>query len=319
MQILTEISGVSPGFSVTRSGSSVQIELSYGLSGYVDEETQLYIYQGDAYCELGSAYDYTSHSGASDRVMSLNFITGLTAGQVSTGQFTVRDYYYWAEIEQAFSLVLFDTAADHTGTDVMGIVFGSAEDDRINGGGARDFIEGGNGADMIAGGGDDDWIGGDEGNDTLAGDAGNDIMFGGGGRDQMAGGSGRDQLTGAGGSDSLSGGDGNDMLNGGWGFDRSIGGAGADAFFHLGVRGHGSDWIEDFASEDGDVLLFGVTSATGDDFQVNYATTPGAGADDVAEAFVIYRPTWQILWALVDGAGQEQIHVRIDGQDYALL
>ncbi len=319
MQILSEVFGVSPGFSVTRDGSSVLIELDYGLSGYVDEETQLYIYQGDAYCELGGAYDYTSHSGASDRVMSLGFRANLTAGEVSAGLFTVRDYYYWAEIEQAFSVALFDTAADYTGTDTLGIVFGSAEDDRITGGAARDIAEGGGGADMIAGGDGDDWIAGDEGNDTLAGDAGNDILFGGGGQDQMTGGSGRDQLTGAAGSDRLSGEDGDDMLNGGWGFDRLTGGAGADAFFHLGIRNHGSDWVEDFSSEDGDVLVFGVTSAIGDDFQVNYAITAGAGEGDVAEAFIIYRPTRQIVWALVDGAAEEEIQVRIAGQEYALL
>jgi len=35
--------------------------------------------------------------------------------------------------------------------------------------------------------------------------------------------------------------------------------------------------------------------------------TESAGAVGIAEAFVIYRPTGQILWALVDGAGQDSI------------
>jgi hypothetical protein len=32
----------------------------------------------------------------------------------------------------------------------------------------------------------------------------------------------------------------------------------------------------------------------------------------VAEAFVIYRPTGQIIWALVDGAAQPSLNVRVD-------
>ncbi|MEP3631480.1 MAG: hypothetical protein ABJQ23_05810 [Shimia thalassica] len=53
-------------------------------------------------------------------------------------------------------------------------------------------------------------------------------------------------------------------------------------------------------------------------FQVNAthtATSAGerSGDDSVAEAFVIYRPTDQIMWALVDGDGQASIKVKIGG------
>ncbi|KIC46116.1 hypothetical protein RA29_20310, partial [Tateyamaria sp. ANG-S1] len=59
--------------------------------------------------------------------------------------------------------------------------------------------------------------------------------------------------------------------------------------------------------------------ATRDQFQVNITNTASAGADGVDEAFVIYRPTGQILWALVDGDGQDQINIRIAGQEFDLL
>ncbi|ETX26648.1 calcium-binding protein, partial [Roseivivax isoporae] len=187
---------------------------------------------------------------------------------------------------------------------------GGPGDDRIAGGEGRDTARGGDGTDTIDGGpGDDslaggateadrrdviyggdgnDTIDGGFGNDELRGDAGNDVIAGGSGSDTVIGGAGDDVLTGSAFSDLLFGGDGMDFVNGGFGSDRVNGGTGADRFFHLGVEGHGSDWIQDFA---GDILVFGDAGATPARFQVNVATTSGAGAPDVAEAFVIYRPT----------------------------
>ena len=46
---------------------------------------------------------------------------------------------------------------------------------------------------------------------------------------------------------------------------------------------------------------------------MNYAETPHAGVAGVAEAFVIYKPTGQIIWALVDGAAQQHIELQITG------
>lgn len=124
-------------------------------------------------------------------------------------------------------------------------------------------------------------------------------------------------LTGSALSDLIFGGDGNDFLNGGYGHDRLNGGAGADRFFHLGVAGHGTDWVQDFDAFQGDVLVFG-GDASADDFHVNLAEMTGAGTG-AAEAFVTYLPSGQILWALVDGAEQDQINIEISGVTYDLM
>lgn len=149
-------------------------------------------------------------------------------------------------------------------------------------------------------------------------------MAGGFGADTVIGGTGNDVMTGSALSYLLYGGDGDDFLNGGYGHDRVNGGAGADKFYHVGIFGHGSDWIQDYNAAEGDVLLFGDGSVSADDFQVNFAhtATPAgerSGNDAVQEAFVIYRPTGQIMWALVDGGGQVEINIQIDGVVYDLL
>jgi Ca2+-binding RTX toxin-like protein len=96
------------------------------------------------------------------------------------------------------------------------------------------------------------------------------------------------------------------------------GGTGADRFYHLGIADHGSDWVQDYSSAEGDRLVFGGAGVRSQ-FQVNFAQTQGAGAAGVDEAFVIYRPTGQILWALVDGEAQGAIVLDIGGQVFDLL
>jgi Ca2+-binding RTX toxin-like protein len=221
------------------------------------------------------------------------------------------------------------------------IIDGGAGNDRLDGGVGNDTLSGGDGTDTILGGAGDDLIfggttradlrdviyGGDgndtayggAGNDELRGDAGSDLLFGDTGADTLIGGTGNDTLEGGALGDVLFGGAGDDFLNGGFGFDRLNGGAGADTFFHLGIRDHGSDWIQDYNAAERDVLQFGQPGATRAQFQINIANTPNAGAADVAEAFVIYRPTGQIIWALVDGMGQDSINLRIGGQVFDLL
>jgi hypothetical protein len=221
------------------------------------------------------------------------------------------------------------------------ILFGDAGNDRLLGGDGHDTLHGGDGADTLIGGaGDDlifggatdadlrDVIYGGEGNDTayggagndeIRGDEGNDLLFGDTGADTLIGGTGNDTLNGGALGDVLFGGDGDDFLNGGFGFDRLNGGAGADTFFHLGVADHGSDWIQDYSAAEGDVLQIGIAGARRDQFQINIANTPNAGAADVAEAFVIYRPTGQIIWALVDGAAQDSINILVGGEIFDLL
>ncbi len=200
------------------------------------------------------------------------------------------------------------------GGDGSDFMFGDAGNDTIFGGDTeadlRDLIDGGDGNDVIDSG---------FGNDEVRGGNGFDVISGGFGADSLLGGSGNDTLAGQAFSDQIFGGDGNDFINGGFGHDRIYGGAGADRFFHLGVAGHGTDWIRDYTGSDGDVLVFGSAGATPDQFSVNFATTPNAGDGATQEAFVIYRPTGQILWALIDGAANDQIWLQIGTTTYDLL
>ncbi|SER04088.1 calcium-binding protein [Thalassovita taeanensis] len=208
---------------------------------------------------------------------------------------------------------------------------GGAGDDILSGGDGNDTLIGGDGndwilagdtqadlRDIVYGGNGDDTIDGSYGNDELRGDVGNDVIAGSYGVDTVIGGDGDDQLTGQAWSDEIFGGNGNDFINGGFGYDRVNGGAGADRFFHLGVTDHGSDWIQDYSAADGDVLHFGA-AATVDQFQANFSETTDAGQLGVQEAFIIYIPTQQIIWALVDGGGQNEINLRLAGVDYDLL
>lgn len=216
-------------------------------------------------------------------------------------------------------------------------LLGNAGNDRLDGGPGADTLNGGTGDDIIIGGpGDDDLrdvVYAGDGNDNIDAGAGNDLVFGQGGNDTIAGGAGVDELQGQDGNDVITGsnfsdlvfgGAGNDFVNGGFGHDRINGGSGADKFFHVGVEGHGSDWVQDYLSTEGDVLLWGGAPATASDFQVNLAHTANdagerSGDDAVQEAFVIYKPTEQIMWALVDGGGQSSINIQIGGAVFDLL
>nr|WP_239059758.1 calcium-binding protein [Ruegeria sp. PrR005] len=227
-----------------------------------------------------------------------------------------------------------DSLTGGTGSDTL---IGLGGNDTLNGGAGADTLNGGAGDDILIGGPDSDdlrdVIFAGEGNDSVDAGAGNDLVYGQGGNDTIAGGFGVDELQGQDGDDVITGsafsdlvfgGAGDDFVNGGFGHDRINGGSGADKFFHVGVAGHGSDWVQDYSSAEGDVLLFGNTSATQADFQVNFAHTENAageraGDDDVREAFVIHRPTGQILWALVDGEGQESINLQIGSEVFDLL
>lgn len=199
-------------------------------------------------------------------------------------------------------------------------IYGGDGFDRINTGSGDDFIYGGDTAadlrDEISTGAGNDFIDAGYGNDEVYGGSGDDIILGGFGVDRLIGQDGDDVITGSAFSDAIFGGNGDDFINGGFGSDRVNGGAGADEFYHIGLAGHGSDWIQDYTSADGDVLLFANGDASVDDFQVNYANTDRAGDSGVAEAFVIYRETGQILWALVDGESEAEINIRIGGSTF---
>ena len=233
-----------------------------------------------------------------------------------------------------------------TGTSGDDNLSGDVGNDALFGGDGNDTLFGGDGADTLNGGDGDDFIfGGDTegdlrdvifagaGNDSIDGGYGNDLIFGQDGNDTIAGGFGADTLQGQNGNDVITGSAlsdlvfgnaGDDFVNGGFGHDRINGGTGADRFFHLGILDHGSDWVQDYNAAEGDLLQFGQSGATLDQFQVNFTHTANAegersGDDAVEEAFVIFRPTGQIMWALVDGGGQAEINIQLDGQVFDLL
>ncbi|MEY8841085.1 calcium-binding protein, partial [Cribrihabitans sp. XS_ASV171] len=244
-----------------------------------------------------------------------------------------------------------DTVSGGNGSDLL---IGGDDADLLRGEDGNDTMIGGFGNDLMSGGTGDDLMMGDDtflfsenlrgqpdigndlsdtilggdGNDTVGGGAGNDLAYGGIGDDSLDGGLGADTLTGQDGNDSLTGGalgdllfggEGDDFLNGGSGYDRLNGGTGADRFFHGTVPVHGTDWVQDYDAAEGDVLLSTREEATADWFQVNLARTPGAGDGQTDEAFVIFRPTGQILWALVDGGAQESINIQLEGGVFDLL
>ncbi|UWQ19653.1 calcium-binding protein [Jannaschia sp. M317] len=218
-------------------------------------------------------------------------------------------------------------------------LIGDAGADTLVGGDGRDLLNGGAGADMIYGWDMDgtrngafsdlsDTILGMEGADTIDAGAGNDLIWGGteddfifagAGADRAAGQDGNDTINGGSGSDLLFGGAGNDTLDGGQGFDRLNGGDGADHFVHVSRFPGGSDWVQDYDAAQGDRLVTTRDGVMADWYQVNIASTANAGADDVDEAFVIFRPTGQIVWALVDGAGLTEINLQIGDQVFDLL
>ncbi len=238
------------------------------------------------------------------------------------------------------NISLGDGADSFLGSVVGELVYGDSGNDTLNGGGGVDTLIGGGGVDTLIGGeGDDVLVGGTSvddlrdvvygglgndsidggyGNDELRGDAGADTILGGFGADTVIGGDGDDQLTAQAYGDEIFGGAGADFINGGFGHDRVNGGADADRFFHLGVADHGSDWIQDYTAADGDVLQFGQAGDISQ-FQVNFTETASAGVAGVEEAFIIYRPTGQILWALVDGDAQSSINLLVGGVSYDLL
>ncbi|MDP2520893.1 S8 family serine peptidase [Shimia thalassica] len=154
------------------------------------------------------------------------------------------------------------------GDDGSDILVGHEGNDLLIGGATSQDLR-----DLLYGGDGDDSLDGGYGNDELRGDAGNDTISGGFGADTVIGGTGNDVLTGSAFSDLVYGGAGDDFVNGGWGHDRVNGGDGADRFFHVGIFDHGSDWIQDYNSVEGDILQFGINSATRENFQVNTTHT----------------------------------------------
>jgi hypothetical protein len=107
-------------------------------------------------------------------------------------------------------------------------LFGGAGDDAIDGGDGANYLRGDEGDDSITGGSAFDDINGNMGNDTLHGGAGDDWVVGGKDNDLQFGDAGGDVVWGNLGNDTLDGGDGADHVRGGQGDDSVSGGAGDD-------------------------------------------------------------------------------------------
>ncbi|WP_019498509.1 DUF4394 domain-containing protein [Pseudanabaena sp. PCC 6802] len=93
----------------------------------------------------------------------------------------------------------------------MAIIFGTANNDNLNGIGQFDVILGFAGNDMVSGMGGNDLLGGNSGNDTLLGGNDDDVLNGGRDSDLLVGGRGQDTVNGNSDNDILLG-DGGAML-----------------------------------------------------------------------------------------------------------
>ena len=356
VQVIPEIGITST--SLVENGDTWEAHVTIALSGDDNERAitgQIGMYAHDpVLAQDRTLHDFEIAGDASQTTVVLSLGDGLTYDTAETLVFnltgitdvSLSQTQSFASLSLSGMVLGGDTVNGSDGSDTL---TGTSRDDSLTGldgndllrgEGGNDTLRAGDGNDTLIGGdGDDVLIGGDTeadlrdviyagngndsidggfGNDELRGDGGMDTIIGGFGVDDIFGGDGNDQLTGQAWSDLIFGGNGDDFINGGFGYDRVNGGTGADRFFHLGVADHGSDWIQDYTALDGDVLLFG-QSGSRDEFQVNFTETANAGTAGVEEAFVIYRPTGQILWALVDGASQSEINLLMGGVTYDLL
>lgn len=128
-------------------------------------------------------------------------------------------------------------------------LFGTAANDRIEGGIGDDRLYGRHGDDRLYGQDGNDRLHGSNGNDALYGGNGNDNLDGRAGNDALSGGSGNDRLYGSFGDDVLSGGSGNDRLYGESGADNIRSGTGKDVFVYNAVPTSAAevDTIRDFS------------------------------------------------------------------------
>jgi Ca2+-binding RTX toxin-like protein len=130
----------------------------------------------------------------------------------------------------SFTNVIYGTQNndDIEGTNGSDLILGFEGNDEINGASSNDCIIGGAGNDELKGDNGDDVIKGDAGHDFILGGNGTDMLYGGSGDDIIFGDNGNDSLFGELGWDLLYGGNGSDYLNGGAGVNLLIGGNGSD-------------------------------------------------------------------------------------------
>ncbi len=320
------------GFNAFNIGDSYEIkvldsegsELAVRESGFNTDIELAFTPQSEGeYLILAGGRD-TDYDSALDPQGSFDYSIWFGPTDATYGQGSDDELIGTDQGDQFFGLSGSDRILGLDGSDTLD---GGLGTDTLNGGAGNDVIRGGGSEndlrDLIFGGLGDDDLDGGYGNDQIFGQEGSDTLAGGFGADELQGQEGDDVITGGALSDLVYGGTGNDFVNGGFGYDRINGGDGGDRFFHLGVADHGSDWVQDYDAAEGDVLVFG-QAATADQFQINLAHTATSdgersGDDAAQEAFVIYRPTGQIMWALVDGEDQSSINLQIGGEVFDLM
>lgn len=231
------------------------------------------------------------------------------------------------------------------GQDSADTLIGGAGDDTMDGGAGGDSFFGGAGNDVVSYVTSDRgvvidlanpsqssyWAQGDRfsGVERVIGSNFSDLLWGDGGANQLDGGIGEDCLFGGAGADTLTGGwgrdvlfgdDGADVLDGGVGADLLEGGVGADRFQHSGMAGDGTDWIIDFTSNSGDVLVFTGAGASLTDFSITSEQRARLWvlADDVW--VVTHIPTGRQLWVLENSENTvTDVDISINNVMYDLL
>ena len=222
-----------------------------------------------------------------------------------------------------------DTLIGGTGNDTLG---GGDGNDSMIGGDGIDRLNGNAGADTLYGGSATDpngnWLYGDGGTDLLYGGGFKDQLYGGDSQDTLYGGAHKDslygdvsadQLYGGSSADQLYGGDGLDTLDGGDGIDTLTGGLGADDFYSSANKLATGDWISDFSQVERDELVFGITTASADDFTVTEVTIAGAGLSGVKEVEIRFGPNNLLIWTLEDGADNLRIMLHSGSNVFDLL
>lgn len=134
---------------------------------------------------------------------------------------------------------------------------------------------------------------------------------------------GNDTHSGGYGRDKIYGGLGNDMLVGGGGTDLLHGGPGADKFFRNAQSGNGTDIVLDFDNTEYDSLVFS-TGARRNDFRIvilhaDDASGGRMGSGNIREVRVVYTPTGETAWTLVEGAGVGAYHLSIPRSTFDLM
>jgi Ca2+-binding RTX toxin-like protein len=154
-----------------------------------------------------------------------------------------------------------------------------------------------------------DTLSGTANSDRIRGGGGNDVIKSGQADDTISGEDGNDRLWGSSGSDSLSGGANDDRLYGGWGNDILRGGSGRDAFvFSSAPNGVTNvDAIRDFSVANDTVWLENTvfTSAGSTGRLKSAAFWTGDAAHDASDR-VIYDRDDGILYYDSDGTGTDE-------------